>query len=226
MLAPMNKTSARRDVRALALWVGILWASHACMAQASIEPLAADSGVIYVARRGWHIDIGMAAADLPPPLNAVADDLPQARYVFFGFGDRHYLMANTHGAPVLLSALWPGAGIVLVTGLGQSPQAGFGSEHVIELSLTREQSAALRGFIWNSLRTDNGALHIYREGPYEDSLYFLATPNYSALHTCNTWGAQALRASGLRVHSAGVIFAAQLWSQVRRLKREQAKRSR
>jgi hypothetical protein len=92
---------------------------------------------------------------------------------------------------------------------------------VIELVLTAEQSAALRDFIWKSLRTDRDALGVYAQGPYEDSLYFLATAKYSALHTCNTWAAQALRAAGLRVHTAGVIFASQFWSQVRRLKQAQ-----
>ena len=212
MLEQMNKTSVLRDGRIWMLCLGMLWAANAWA-----QP--ADTDLIYVARRGWHIDIGMAAADLPPPLNAIAADLPGARHIFFGFGDRHYLMAKNHNGPVLLSALFPGAGIILVTGLRQSPESGFGAGQVIQLSLTREQSNALRDFVWKSLRSENGTLSIYREGPYEDSLYYLATQKYSALHTCNTWAAQALRAAGLRVHSSGVIFAGQLWSQVRRLKR-------
>jgi hypothetical protein len=48
-----------------------------------------DSSTIYVARRGWHIDIGMAAADLSPPLNQAAAALPGSKYVFFGFADKH-----------------------------------------------------------------------------------------------------------------------------------------
>ena len=57
---------------------------------------------------------------------------------------------------------------------------------------------------------------VYQNGPYENSLYFLASSKYSAFHTCNTWGAEALHMAGLPIHSAGVIFAGQLWSQVER----------
>jgi Protein of unknown function (DUF2459) len=182
---------------------------------------AADPATIYVARRGWHIDIGVAALDLSPPLNQAAALLPGSRYVFFGFADKHYLLAKNRNAPVLLAALWPGAGILLTTGLSNSPSDGFGAAHVITLNATQDQMRALQAFIWRSLRTRDDALEVYRAGPYEGSAYFLAARKYSALHTCNTWGAEALRAAGFRVHTAGVIFAWQLWGQARRLKRLQ-----
>jgi Protein of unknown function (DUF2459) len=189
-----------------------------------VSPANANSGstTIYVARRGWHIDVGMAAADLLAPLNQAAAYLPGTRYFFFGFADKHYLLAVNHNAPVLLSALWPGAGIILTTGLTNSPAEAFGTTHVIALTLSQDQMRDLRSFIWRSLRTQDDTLKIYRQGPYEDSVYFLATQKYSAFHTCNTWGAQALRAAGFRVHTAGVIFAGQLWTQARRLERLQA----
>jgi hypothetical protein len=181
----------------------------------------ADSSTIYVARRGWHIDIGVAAADLSPPLNQAAAPLPGSRCVFFGFADKHYLLAANHNAPVLLSALWPGASILLTTGLTNSPAEGFGAAHVITLNVTKDQMRDLQAFIWRSLRTQDDVLKVYRDGPYEGSVYFLGKQKYSALHTCNTWGAEALRAAGFHVHTAGVIFAGQLWSQARRLKRLQ-----
>ena len=181
----------------------------------------ADSSTIYVARRGWHIDIGMAAADLSAPLNQAAAALPGSLYIFFGFADKHYLLAANHHAPVLLSALWPGASILLATGLPNSPAEGFGAAHVITLRVTQAQMRDLQAFIWQSLRTQDDVLKVYQNGPYEGSVYFLGKPKYSALHTCNTWAAEALRATGFQVHTAAVIFAGQLWVQARRLKRLQ-----
>jgi hypothetical protein len=178
----------------------------------------AESSILYVARRGWHIDIGVAAADLSPPLAQAAADLPRARFVFFGFADRHYLLAKNHSGPVLVSALFPGAGILLATGLTNSPAEAFGETHVITLTVPQDQMRALQSFIWRSLRTQDDLLKVYREGPYQGSVYYLAAPKYSAFHTCNTWGAEALRAAGFRVHTAGVVFAWQLWAQARRLK--------
>ena len=174
-----------------------------------------------MARRSWHIDVGIEVADLAPPLAAVADALPGTRYVFFGFGDRHYLLAKKHNAPVLLAALWPGAGMMLLTGLSSSPQTGFGSDQVIALNLDGAQMQALQAFIWNTLDSRSGAPRPYAPGPYGGSVYFPATKKYWALRTCNTWVADALRASGLRIRSTGVIFAGQLWSRVQRLKRAQ-----
>jgi hypothetical protein len=55
---------------------------------------------------------------------------------------------------------------------------------------------------------------VYAPGPYEDSLYFAATERYSAIHTCNTWAAEALRAGGLPLRAKLVVFAGQLWSQL------------
>jgi hypothetical protein len=199
-----------------------------CLAMISSQAHAADLNSlveeyqqVYVARRGWHIDIGMAAADLLPPLNQVAADLPGARYVFFGFADKHYLLAAKPNAPVLLSALWPGAGIVLTTGLPNSPAEAF-ERQVILLNIAQDQMRALQAFIWRSLRTEGDVLQVYQQGRYEGSVYYLAAPKYSAFHTCNTWGAEALRAAGFHVHSRGVIFAWQLWAQTKRLKHRQA----
>jgi hypothetical protein len=191
------------------LWF-LLWAA----------PAAADSdvgaSVVYVARRGWHIDIGLAAEDLAAPLSTIAADIPGVRYLFFGFGDKHYLLAKNHRAPQMLAALWPGSGIMLVTGVMGTPDAAFGAKSVLALRLSAEQMRVLQSFIWKSFLAENDTLNVYQNGPYEDSLYFLAASKYSAFHTCNTWGAEALHMSGLPIHSAGVIFAGQLWPQVER----------
>ena len=184
------------------------------------------SGVIYVVRRGWHMDIGFAAADLQPPLNAVAAQFPQVRYLFFGFGDQHYLLAKDRNAPVSLGALWPGPGMILATALASSPQAAFGAAHVATLFVTDRQVRDIQAFVWYSLDRQSaeqgGGVKPYAPGPYEDSLFFAATPRYSGLHTCNTWAAESLRDAALPVHSAGVIFAGQLWTQVRRLEKNQS----
>jgi hypothetical protein len=193
----------------LALW--LLASSASAVSEPADAPIT-----IYVARRQWHIDVGFAAADLTVPLKSVASDFPEVRYLFFGFGDRRYLMAKNHHLPTLLSAIWPGAGIMLVTGLRASPDEAFGAEHVIELRATAAQARSLQSFIWGSFGKQDGAAAVYAAGPYQGSLYFGATPVYSGLHTCNTWAAEVLEAGGLRVSAAGVILAGQLWTRARR----------
>ena len=180
---------------------------------------AAKSVVIYVVRRGWHMDIGFAVDDLRLPLKEVVGQFQGVRYLFFSFGDQHYLLAKDRSAPVLLAALWPGRGMILATALASSPQDAFGAAHVVALSVTQKQARDTQAFVWHSL--ENG-ITPYATGPYEGSSYFAATPRYSAFHTCNTWAAESLRAAALPIHSAGVIFAGQLWGQVRRLEKKQS----
>jgi len=100
--------------------------------------VSADAASVFVARRGWHIDVGFAVADLTAPLNVIAAKFPGSRYVFFGFGDRQYLHAAHRGAPILLRALWPGQGLVLATALGAAPTAAFGRDSVVELKHSRK----------------------------------------------------------------------------------------
>jgi hypothetical protein len=187
------------------------------MAQGATVADQTGASVIYVARRGWHTDIGFAAADLAAPLKSLATDFPGVRYLFFGFGDSHYLMAKKQNFPVLLAALWPGPGMILATGLAAPPDMAFGGPHVISLSVTPAQALAAQAFVWKSLLKRNDAAQPYATGPYQGSLYYAASVRYSALHTCNTWSAEALKYSGLPVRTTGVVFAGQFWAQARRL---------
>ncbi len=188
---------------------------------AATHPDAAQRPVlVYVVRRHWHIDIGFAAADLVPPLDDLSARFEGLRYALFGFGDRHYLLAKHHDAPDMLGALWPGPGMLLVTGLDSTPARAFGAAHVIEIPISAAQARAAEAYIVSSFGGAAAGAHLPQElaaGPYQGSLYFSATPQYSAFHTCNTWAAEALRAAGLPVHSTLVLFAGQLWRQSSRL---------
>jgi Protein of unknown function (DUF2459) len=182
------------------------------------RPATGPPTTIYVARRKWHIDVGFATADLGP-LTFAGEQFFGSKYVFFGFGDRHYLLARNHDAPVLSGALWPGAGLILLTTLKNTPATAFGDSQVVEIALSGAQARALQSYIRASIADSAASASPapFSNGPYEGSLYYAASARYSAFHTCNTWAAEALRAGGLPMRARGVIFASQLWSQVRRL---------
>jgi uncharacterized protein (TIGR02117 family) len=184
----------------------------------------ADSGpriVIYVIRRRWHTDIGFNAADVPLPLAAVRSKLPAAHYLLFGFGDRHYLMTKGRSPAGLLGAVWPGPGVVLVTGLTATPEEAFGNEGVIRLTLSADQARHLEQFVWKTLATTDSVPTGLGAGPYAGSYYYAATVGYSGLNTCNTWTAEALKVAGLPVNSFGVELSGQVWHQVRKIELEQ-----
>jgi hypothetical protein len=207
--------------RALRVFLLLLLAACSTTPPRPVPPHGAQpadhSTVIYVVRRKWHVDIGFAAADLQPPLASLRADFPAARYLLFGFGDRHYLLDKDRGFGGMLAALWPGPGLMLVTSVATTLQAAFGDGNVIEIPVTPAQAAEAQAFVWGSLAASNGAISPLLAGPYDDSLYYASSERYSAFHTCNTWAAQGLQAAHLAVHSAGVEFAGQLWRQAQRL---------
>jgi hypothetical protein len=172
---------------------------------------------MYLARRSWHIDVGFAVRDLAPSLAFIAQRFPHAQYVFFGFGDRHYLLSKGRGTSTLAGALFPGAGLILVTALENSPSQAFGEAHVLGFSLGAPQAAAAQRFVRRALAGGDGDLPPVAEGPYEGSVYYGAVARYSALHTCNTWAAEALKSAGFKVHTHLVLFAGQTWNQARKL---------
>jgi uncharacterized protein (TIGR02117 family) len=174
-----------------------------------------SSITVYVARRKWHIDVGFAATDLDPSLLPMKAEFRTAKYLFFGFGDRRYLLTKNKNAPVLLGALWPGPALVLVTAIDGPPTVAFGQSQVIDIQLSMAQGHAMQSFIRASLV--GAELTALAPGPYAESAYYAAPQQYSALHTCNTWAAEALRAADQPIRATGVIFAGQLWHQVRRL---------
>jgi Protein of unknown function (DUF2459) len=210
------------QMKRFAFLTALLALLQACssMTRSSIVPdanFANSESVIYVARRSWHIDVGFATAGIEPPLASTIVDFPSARYLFFGFGDKHYLVAKHQNFPGILAALWPGPGVLLVTALIAPPEEAFGGEHVVRLRVSAAQARAAQAFVSNSFLRHDAAPVRYGEGTYAGSLYFGAVSNYSAVYTCNTWAAEVLQAAGFPIHKAGVVFAAQLWSQVERI---------
>jgi uncharacterized protein (TIGR02117 family) len=184
----------------------------------------ADAGprvVIYVVKRRWHTDIGFNAADVPLPLAAVRAKLPAAHYLLFGFGDRHYLVNKGRSTAGLLGAVWPGPGVVLVTGLTATPEKAFAEDGVIRLTLSADQARRLEEFVWKTLATVDGVPTALGAGPYDGSYYYASNLGYSGLNTCNTWTAEALKVAGLPVSSLGVEFSGQVWHQVRKIELEQ-----
>jgi len=195
-------------------------ASCGTVPERSGEVSGADSGpsaTVYVIRRSWHTDIGFDAGDLHPPLASLRSALPGAHYLLFGFGDQHYLMTHANGLDRLTGAVWPGKGLILLTGLEGTPEAAFGAKAVVRLTVSAGQAQALEHFLWQTLTTENGAAKLLAPGPYDGSLYYASPVRYSGLHTCNTWTAEGLKAAGLPIRTFGVEFSGQVWRQVQRV---------
>jgi Protein of unknown function (DUF2459) len=185
------------------------------MHQGPPPPAVPEALPLYVVKRGWHVDVGIATTDVLPELRAVSAAFPDSSYLLFGFGERRYLLQRNFGS--MLAALWPGDALLMVTSLhAPQPQDVFGSNSVVRLAVTPQQMRNLQSFIAQTLATHDGAPVPVVPAPL-DGAYYQSSQRYSAVHTCNTWAAEALRAAQLPIDSSGVEFAWQLWHQVQRL---------
>jgi hypothetical protein len=172
---------------------------------------------LYVLRRGKHTDLVLPVEELGEPLARLTADFPGARYLVFGFGDRQYVLATHKNLWHALLAPLPGPGLMLVTGLQETPQQAYGADHLAPLAVSDAGMRELQGFVWSSLEQDGqGEVHLYLPGKLPGNIYYSATWTYHGFYTCNTWTAEALHKAGLPVHSAGVLFAVQVWDQLPR----------
>jgi uncharacterized protein (TIGR02117 family) len=148
-------------------------------------------------------------------LSPLRREFPSARYLAFGWGARDYYMAQNFGIGDLLRAAVPGPTVMLVIPLEISPEAFFGASNVFLLHAPPNGTQHLSQFLWEYLVIEeNGTPGRIGAGPYPQSAFYASTGSYNLGHTCNTWTAEALRAAGLPVNPAGVVFSGQVLDQL------------
>ena len=186
--------------------------------RATQHEAATDTGArtraVHLVARGWHTDVDLPAARLPPPLLPLAHDFPGATHFLFGFGERAYWTRPDPSGMDALAALLPGPGVILATALRVPPEAAFASEDVVTLPVTEAGLDRLAAHLAAELRED-GEFRRLADGPYPGSRFYATSRRYSAVYTCNTWTADAAQVAGTGVSASGVLFAGQLMERAR-----------
>jgi uncharacterized protein (TIGR02117 family) len=203
------------------LHIAIAWVLYGLLGCDSATPAkpyvgsAPRGDAIYVISGGWHTEVGLSVEALDGSLRALKRDFPSARYLVFGWGARDYYMAQDFGLGDLLRAAVPGPAVMLVIPLEIPPEAFFGASNVYALPAPADAVQRLSQFLWDYLVSEeNGTPRRIGTGPYPQSTFYASTGTYNLGHTCNTWTAEALRAAGLPVNAAGVVFSEQVLDQL------------
>ncbi|MGD0105205.1 MAG: DUF2459 domain-containing protein [Rhodopila sp.] len=188
--------------------------ANACSAPAPTG--SPDDAFVYVVGRGWHTDIGLPVDEIDGPLAVLENSFPGVRVLTFGFGERQFLVNRKETFGAMLRALLPSQSALLVTALRTAPEVAFGSQNVVVLPISRDGLERIEASIWQEFeRPPTGTPTPLAEGPYPGSLFYAAGDTYFGLYTCNTWTAEALRAGGLPMPAAGVLFAGQVMGMAR-----------
>ena len=142
-------------------------------------------------------------------------EFPSAGYLVFGWGARDYYMARNPGIGDILRAVASGPAVMLVIPIPGSPDAFAGASKAFVLRVSRDGVERLSQFLWEYLaKGQEGTPRRIGTGPHPQSVFYASTGTYDLVHTCNTWTAEALRAVGLPVNAAGVVFAGQVLDQL------------
>lgn len=211
--------AGRRLAAVVALMTAVLGGCAGTPPPVDAVPAAAPpagAAAVAIVDRGWHTDIALPAAALSRPIAGVARAFPGARYLVFGFGDRVFYMSREETFGQTVAAMFPGPGVILVTGLRASPAEAFGADHVVTLGVTCAELAAITGYLQRALATPpDGLPQRLDDGPYPGSVFYASSESYDLFHDCNRWTLAALGSGGLPAHPAGVIFAGQVMAQAR-----------
>jgi hypothetical protein len=173
--------------------------------------------VVYLVQHGWHTDIAVPSQELRGDITIFQRIFPGVKVLVFGFGKRTFVTAPVHTIGDLVVGPFPGAGLLLVTGLSATPNIAYNDGITATLTLPPGGAGRLSDFIWKTLQTDHGAPVELRPGFFPGSIFYRTQTRYAGSRTCNTWTADALQAAGLNINPAGVVFSWQTMSEAERL---------
>jgi hypothetical protein len=210
-----NKTMAHiMAIKRLYLLLPALFLS-ACSSVAPPCAPAAAGDVVYVVEQGWHAEIGIPVEELDKNLRFYRRVFPGARVIMFGYGKKTFVTAPAETLSEYFLGPVPGPAVIHVVGLRVMPPEAYPPESTVTLALPPGGSRALSEYIWKDLAKDaSGKPVVVAPSTDPDGLFYAAQSEYNLLHTCNTWTADALHASGLPVSGGNVIFSGQAMARV------------
>lgn len=193
--------------------------AHASASTATnVSPKAtAPHEKIWVLDSGWHTGLVLPRAELGPDLDRLLQPATNAHYFMFGWGNRKFYMAPRPGLGMDIEALFPSKSTVLIESCENPPRECYTTAirfHIMEVSAAGLDK--LDNYLVQSLQTGTtDKLQALGPGPDAGSEFYASGLSYDAFHTCNTWTAEALYTAGVSISYHGVIFADQLWRQLK-----------
>lgn len=174
---------------------------------------AAAGDTAWILAHGWHSEIGLRAEDASGGLAYYRRLFPDARYFLFGFGKLSFVLDEAGPVIELLRGPLPGAGVVKVTALRNSPARTY-DEPVTAVALPAGGAAKVAAAISDTIALgDGGRPKLAVDEPIAGSLFYVAARRYLLDDNCNTWVAELLYRSGLRVRPSGVLLPSDVRAQ-------------
>lgn len=175
---------------------------------------------VYIIRHGWHTGIAIAGADLSPAIMPELGDFAKANHLEFGWGDWDYYQAEEESVWMTTkAAFWPTRSVLHVIGIEGPVDKYYSDRKIVGIGLSHEGFERLEQFIAATFLRPPGESAQPMPGQLPNSRFYPARGEFHIFRTCNTWVAEALRASGYPVTPLYAITAGNLMYQVSRFGR-------
>lgn len=152
---------------------------------------------VYIVSHGWHAGIAIESEYIRHLLPE-HPEMPEARFLKFGWGDGRYYSEPDAGFGLMVrAALLPTRSVLHVVATDLPIERYFGSSRVVRIQITADGAEKLGLFISDRFRKDeNGMVLVAADGLYSNSRFFEAKGRYYLPKTSNVWTARALRQTG------------------------------
>ena len=174
---------------------------------------------VFIVHDSWHAAIVLRKEQLSNAALPELDDFPDSRFIEFSWGDKDYFPDPNSGFFMALkAALWSGGSVLHLVGFNEALEKVYPRVEIVELRLSAAALERLIGYISKSFSRPHGQRRAPASaGLYSYSRFYPSSAKFSALNTCNTWVARALKYAGLPISPGGVISASQLSDQLDKL---------
>ena len=193
-------------------------------------PAAGQPGVtLHLLDNGFHTDLAVPRARLEAgdgPLAAATRSLGPGDWVLVGWGDAVFYVDQSpirDRLPDGVRAFFrPGGNpsVVMLDPIQRSPDQMWRPPTRAQFRLSEAGFARLRARLEASFETSDGAprLSAARTGlrPHDDARFFASVETFSAVHLCNHWSGELLRAAGLPVAPVRALTSGEIMRTVRR----------
>ena len=158
-----------------------------------------DERTVHIVSHGWHTGIVVAREDLNEELRAVTQQLGDAAFYEFGWGDKAFYQSDDPGIGIMFRAVFlPTPSTMHVVAVPEEPAKYFDSSESLTLHVSSGGLDAMIQSIAASFAKDaQGKSLATLPGLYGHSFFFDANGSYYFGNTCNTWTVRMLRRAGV-----------------------------
>jgi hypothetical protein len=185
----------------------------------ALEPPPAHARSIFVVAHRYHSGLAVRARNVPEAAWPARRDFPNADYLEVGWGEREYYATENPTLSIILHAVFvPSLSAIHVVPVSGSLTRYFLDSEIIELEVPQAGFERMVDFIRDTYELDaNGEPIIVASGPHDPGRFYGSWRKLRRSEYRHVWGARAVAAAGLPVHSEEATTVGRLLRQVRGL---------